>query len=179
MRFTETELNGAWLVEALPMSDERGSFGRTFCVNEYREHGLETVFVQHSASHSVKKYTLRGMHFQTEPHAEIKVVSCIRGAIMDTIIDLRPHSPNYRRWAAYELTDSNNRQLYIPKGFAHGFQTLRDDTIVSYLISEFYHPQASTGVRFDDPAFGIDWPAKPAVLSEKDQSWALMTASAV
>lgn len=174
MRFTETEPNGAWLIETLPMSDERGSFARTFCVNEYQEHGLETTFVQHSVSHSVNKHTLRGMHFQTAPHAEVKVVSCIRGAIMDVIIDLRPHSPNYRRWAAYELSDSNNRQLYIPKGFAHGFQTLRDDAVVSYLISEFYNPQASTGVRWDDPAFAIDWPAEPTVLSAKDRAWPLL-----
>lgn len=174
MRFTETELNGAWLVETLPMRDERGSFARTFCANEFREHGLESVFVQHSVSHSVKKHTLRGMHFQTAPHAEVKVVSCIHGAILDVIIDLRPHSPNYRRWAAYELSDSNNRQLYIPKGFAHGFQTLRDEATVFYLISEFYNPQASTGVRWNDPAFAIDWPAEPTVLSQKDESWPLM-----
>ncbi|TXR48331.1 dTDP-4-dehydrorhamnose 3,5-epimerase [Phyllobacterium endophyticum] len=177
MRFTETKLNGAWLVEVLPISDDRGSFARTFCLNEFKEHGLETRFVQHSMSHSVRKHTLRGMHFQLAPHEEVKVVSCIRGAIMDVIIDLRPHSPTCRQWAAYELSESNGRQLYIPKGFAHGFQTLRDDAIVSYLISEFYHPQASTGVRWDDPAFGIEWPALPSVLSDKDQVWPLMDVS--
>jgi dTDP-4-dehydrorhamnose 3,5-epimerase len=177
MRFTETELNGAWLIETVPISDARGSFARTFCVDEFKEHGLETTFVQHSMSHSVTKHTLRGMHFQAAPHAEVKVVSCIRGAILDVIIDLRPHSPNYRRWAAYELSDGNCRQLYIPKGFAHGFQTLRDNATVSYLISEFYNPQASTGVRWNDRAFAIDWPAKPTVLSDKDQAWPLLDAS--
>lgn len=177
MRITETELKGAWLIESLPIADDRGYFSRTFCVEEFREHGLETTFVQHSVSHSVKKHTLRGMHFQTAPHAEVKVVSCIRGAILDVIIDLRPYSQNYRRWAAYELSDSNCRQLYIPKGFAHGFQTLHDDATVSYLISEFYNPDASTGVRWDDPAFAIDWPAAPAVLSNKDQAWPLLDTS--
>jgi dTDP-4-dehydrorhamnose 3,5-epimerase len=177
MKFTETKLNGAWLVEVVPISDDRGSFARTFCLNEFKEHGLETRFVQHSMSLSVRKHTLRGMHFQVAPHEEVKVVSCIRGAIMDVIIDLRPHSPTYRQWAAYELSESNGRQLYIPKGFAHGFQTLRDDATVSYLISEFYHPQASTGVRWDDPAIGIEWPATPTVLSDKDQVWPLMDVS--
>lgn len=174
MRFTETELNGAWLIEALPISDERGSFARTFCAAEYAEHGLETNFVQHSVSHSVKKHTLRGMHFQSAPHAEVKVVSCIDGAILDVIVDLRPNSPTYRRWTACELTASNNRRLYIPKGFAHGFQTLTEDAVVAYLISEFYNPQASTGVRWNDPAFAIAWPAEPTVLSEKDQAWPLL-----
>jgi len=126
----------------------------------------------------VKKHTLRVMHFQAAPHAEVKVVSCIRGTILDVIIDLRPHSPYYRRWAAYELSESNNRQLYIPKGFAHGFQTLRDEATVSYLISEFYNPQASTGVRWDDPAFAIEWPADPAVLSDKDRAWPLLDTAA-
>jgi len=174
MRFTETELNGAWLIEALPIGDERGSFARTFCSREFAEHGLETNFVQHSVSHSARKHTLRGMHYQSAPHAEVKVVSCIRGAIMDVIVDLRPHSPNYRRWTAYELSDTNNRRLYIPKGFAHGFQTLSDDAVVSYLISEFYSPEAATGVRWSDPALGIEWPAMPTVLSEKDQAWPLL-----
>ncbi|MBA8878902.1 dTDP-4-dehydrorhamnose 3,5-epimerase [Phyllobacterium myrsinacearum] len=114
------------------------------------------------------------MHFQTAEYAEVKVVSCTRGAIWDVIIDLREGSKNFGRYAGFELSESNNRQLYIPKGFAHGFQTLREDTMVSYLISEFYHPPAASGVRFDDPAFAIEWPAAPSVISEKDQSWPLV-----
>ncbi|MGH7002553.1 MAG: dTDP-4-dehydrorhamnose 3,5-epimerase [Alphaproteobacteria bacterium] len=177
MRFTQTELKGAWLVETQPISDARGHFARTFCAHAFEEHGLETIFVQHSVSHSVTKHTLRGMHFQAAEHAEAKLVSCTRGAILDVIIDLRAHSPSYRRWTAYELTDSNGRQLYVPKGFAHGFQTLHEDVTVSYLISQFYNPQASSGVRWDDPAFAIDWPAPPTVLSDKDRAWPLMQVS--
>ncbi|RZS79355.1 dTDP-4-dehydrorhamnose 3,5-epimerase [Phyllobacterium myrsinacearum] len=176
MRFTETELSGAWLVETLPHHDARGSFARTFCTQEFREHGLAAEFVQHSASHSLTMHTVRGMHFQKAPHAEVKLVSCIRGAVWDVIIDLRPDSRSYRRYAGFELSEGNHRQLYIPKGFAHGFQTLSNDAVVSYLISEFYHPAAADGVRFDDPAFAIDWPAPPAVLSEKDRSWPLLGA---
>jgi len=118
--------------------------------------------------------TLRGMHFQLAPHAEVKVVSCLRGAMFDVIIDLRPESPTYRRWIGVELTAHNQRQLYIPAGFAHGFQTLADDTVTNYLISEFYVPQASVGVRFDDPAFGITWPMAPTTMSDKDRAWPLL-----
>lgn len=174
MHFTETELSGAWLIETCPHGDERGSFARTFCAQEFMEHGLETRFVQHSASRSLKMHTLRGMHFQVAAYAEVKVVSCTKGAIWDVIIDLRQDSKSYGRHAGFELSESNNRQIYIPKGFAHGFQTLSDNAAVSYLISEFYHPPAASGVRFDDPAFAIDWPAIPSVMSQKDQSWPLI-----
>ncbi|PSJ58643.1 dTDP-4-dehydrorhamnose 3,5-epimerase [Pseudaminobacter soli (ex Li et al. 2025)] len=174
MRFFETKLSGAWLIEPEPIVDERGSFMRTFCARELGERGLETRFVQNSQSENSFKGTLRGMHFQLAPHAEVKLVSCIRGAIYDVIIDLRPSSPSRYKWAGFELTSQNRRQLYIPAGFAHGFQTLTDDTGVSYLISEFYARQASVGVRFDDPAFGIDWPMAPTAMSDKDRNWPLL-----
>ena len=171
MRFEETNLCGAWLIEPEPAHDERGFFARTFCVREYGERGLTTQFVQNSTSHSNARGTLRGMHFQRAPHAEVKVVSCLQGALWDVIIDLRPESPTYRRWQGFELSAANQRQLYIPAGFAHGFQTLCDDTRAGYLISAFYVPQAAAGVRYDDPAFGIDWPLPASVISEKDRSW--------
>ncbi|WP_091882355.1 dTDP-4-dehydrorhamnose 3,5-epimerase [Phyllobacterium sp. OV277] len=174
MHFTETELSGAWLIETRPHADERGSFARTFCAQEFIERGLETRFVQHSSSRSLKMHTLRGMHFQTTAYAEVKVVSCTKGAIWDVIIDLRKDSTNYGHYAGFELSEGNNRQIYIPKGFAHGFQTLSDNAVVSYLISEFYYPPAASGVRFDDPAFAIDWPALPSVISDKDLSWPLI-----
>jgi dTDP-4-dehydrorhamnose 3,5-epimerase len=171
MRFHETELCGAWLIEPMPHHDDRGFFARTFCVREYAERGLATSFVQNSTSHSVARATLRGMHYQRAPHGEIKVVSCLKGAIWDVIIDLRPGSPSYRRWQGFELTGENRSQLYVPAGFAHGFQTLRDDTEVGYLISAFYAPAAATGVRYDDPAFTIDWPLSVVSISEKDRAW--------
>lgn len=176
MRFDLTNLSGACLVVPETVGDERGFFARTFCVRELAEHGLETEFVQHSASVSLKRGTLRGMHFQREPHGEAKIVTCVKGAIFDVIVDLRPASPTFRRWQGFELTDANRHRLYIPKGFAHGFQTLTDNVEVGYLISAFYEPSAATGVRHDDPAFGIEWPLPVTVISEKDKGWADFTA---
>ncbi len=178
MRFTRTGLPDAWLIEPLPFEDERGSFARTFCEREFSARGLTTRFVQHSLSHSLRRGTLRGMHFQTPPHQEVKLVSCIRGAIFDVVVDLREGSATYGQWAGFELSEQNRREFYIPQGFAHGFQTLTDDATVSYLISEFYTPDASTGVRYDDPAFDITWPLKPTVMSEKDGNWPLMAVAA-
>lgn len=174
MRFVETGLSGSWLVDPQPVADERGSFMRTFCEKEFASHGLATRFVQHSQSLSSRRGTLRGMHFQEAPYAEVKLVSCVRGAIYDVIVDLRPSSPTLHRWVGIELTPENRRQVYVPAGFAHGFQTLKDDTLVSYLISQFYTPEASAGVRYDDPAFGIDWPLAPTAMSEKDRAWPLL-----
>ena len=171
MGFVETKLPGAWVVDLKPARDHRGFFARTFCVQAYADHGLTTGFVQHSTSQSVLRGTLRGMHFQRPPHSEVKVVRCLKGAIWDVIIDLRPASPTYRSWQGFELTAENQRQLYVPQGFAHGFQTLYDDTQVGYLISAFYAPQAASGVRYDDPAFGIEWPLPFAEISEKDRNW--------
>jgi dTDP-4-dehydrorhamnose 3,5-epimerase len=171
MRFSPTELCGAWLIEPVPARDDRGFFARTFCIQEYEDHGLTTCFVQHNTSSSVVRGTLRGMHFQRAPHGEVKVVSCLKGAIWDVIIDLRPRSPTYRQWQGFELTAENRHQLYIPKGFAHGFQTLCDDVEVGYLISAFYAPAAASGVRHDDPAFAVEWPQPVSVISEKDRTW--------
>jgi dTDP-4-dehydrorhamnose 3,5-epimerase len=171
MRFQETELRGAWLIDSDPVFDERGHFNRVFCAREFGEHGLETHFVQQNSSCSRSRGTLRGLHFQREPHSEVKVVSCLTGAIWDLIVDLRNSSPTFGQWRAYELTASNRRQLYIPKGFAHGFQSLVDDAEVGYLISAFYAPDAATGYRYDDPAFGIAWPLTPTVISDKDRAW--------
>jgi dTDP-4-dehydrorhamnose 3,5-epimerase len=171
MLFTKTGLEGAWLVEPTPARDARGWFARTFCEQEFAAHGLETRFVQHSTSHNVEPGTLRGMHFQTEPHAEVKLVRCLKGAILDVIIDLNPGSPTYRRWRGFELSAANMRQLYIPRGFAHGFQTLDHECTIGYLISDFYAPAASTGVRWNDPAFNIEWPLPVSVISDKDRAW--------
>jgi dTDP-4-dehydrorhamnose 3,5-epimerase len=171
LRFSEAGLPGAWLIEPEPARDDRGEFARTFCARAFADHGLETRFVQHSLSRSRLRGTVRGLHFQREPHAEVKLVSCPRGAIWDVIVDLRPDSPSRGRWAAFELTARNRRQLYIPKGFAHGFQSLCDDVEVGYLISAFYEPEAASGVRWDDPAFGIRWPLPPAAMSDRDRAW--------
>lgn len=171
MKFTPTRFADAWLIELEPIGDERGFFARSFCVNEFRDKGLETTFAQHSRSLSSDKGTLRGMHFQTAPHSEVKLVSCLQGALYDVIIDLRPASPTFRQWQGFELSAANRHQLYIPKGFAHGFQTLEENTEVNYLISEFYAPQAASGVRYNDPQFDITWPLAITVLSEKDQNW--------
>jgi dTDP-4-dehydrorhamnose 3,5-epimerase len=171
MRFLETDLDDAWLIEYEPVYDERGFFSRTFCVKEFVAHGLEANFVQHSLSYSALRGTLRGMHFQAPPHGEVKVVDCAKGAIWDVIIDIRPHSRTFGQWRGFELTAENRRQLYIPVGFAHGFETLSDNTEVRYLISAFYEPSAARGLRYDAPAFGIAWPLPVAVISSKDQVW--------
>jgi dTDP-4-dehydrorhamnose 3,5-epimerase len=171
MQFQPTQLDGAWLIVPEPIRDERGFFARTFCTRELRQTRLESQFVQHSASVSLTKGTLRGMHFQKEPHGEVKIVTCVHGAIFDVIIDLRPASPSFRRWQGFQLTADNRHRLYIPKGFAHGFQTLTDNVEVGYLISAFYEPGAAAGVRHDDPAFAIDWPLPVSVMSEKDKNW--------
>lgn len=171
MRFFETNLEGARLIDPEPIRDERGFFLRTFCVKEFAAQGLETNFVQHSLSYSAARGTLRGMHFQTPPHSEAKLVDCVKGAIWDVIIDIRLHSPTYRRWQGFELAAETRRQLYIPAGFAHGFQTLSDDSEVRYLISAFYEPSAAFGIRHDDPAFAIPWPLPVAAMSAKDRAW--------
>lgn len=171
MRFIPTPIEGAWLIEPEPHADERGSFARTFCAREFTAHGLMTEFPQHSQSVNRAKHTLRGMHFQRPPHAETKLVSCVRGAIYDVCVDLRPDSPSFRRWHGAELSADTGRQFYIPMGCAHGFLTLSEAACVNYLISAFFAPEAAAGVRFDDPAFAIAWPALPAVISDKDLAW--------
>lgn len=176
MIFHETELQDARLIDIQPRGDERGWFGRTFCTDEFGAAGLETVFVQQNASVSAEKGTVRGMHFQRPPHGEVKLLRCLRGAILDVIIDLRRSSPTFLRHQGFELSAENRRMLYVPKGFAHGFQTLTDDVEVSYLVSSPYTPSSEGGVRFDDPLFGIVWPLPVSVISEKDATWPLLTA---
>ena len=171
MRIHETDLKDARLIGLEPLRDNRGFFARTFCEREFAAHGMHTSFPQHSISHTATKASIRGMHFQRTPKSEVKVVNCLRGAIHDVIIDLRPDSPTYLRWQAFELTAANHARIYIPIGFAHGFQTLTDDAEVGYLISEFHVPEAASGVRHNDPSFAIPWPLPVASISEKDKAW--------
>src|SRR5262245_25420335 len=155
MRFLETKLPGAWLIEPEPVVDNRGHFMRTFCAREFADRSLVTAFPQHSLSATKARGSVRGMHFQRAPHTEVKLVACAKGAMLDVIVDLRADSPTHGKWQGFELTAVNGHQLYIPAGFAHGFQTLTDDVETRYLISQFYVPSASAGVRYNDPAFGI------------------------
>lgn len=171
MRFIETEIKGAFIIEPELIEDERGFFARTFCQEEFKAHGLNFRVVQCNISFNKKRGTLRGMHYQIAPYQEAKLVRCTRGAIYDVIIDLRPESPTFKQWIAVELTAENRRMLYVPEGFAHGFQTLEDNTEVFYQMSEFYHPECARGVRWDDPAFGIEWPIITPILSERDRSY--------
>lgn len=171
MRFIPASLDGVLLVEPEPLADPRGFFARTFCAREFARAGCEAAFPQHSLSFSARRGTLRGMHYQIAPHEEAKVVTCHRGAIRDVLIDLRPASPTYLRWEGFDLTAANRRSLYVPKGVAHGFQTLVDETEVGYLISAFHEPGAGLGVRHDDPAFRIDWPLPVSAMSDRDRGW--------
>jgi dTDP-4-dehydrorhamnose 3,5-epimerase len=172
VRFLETRLTGAYVVEPQLIEDERGFFARAWCEREFRERNLASRMVQANISGNRKRGTLRGLHYQTAPHEEAKLVRCTRGAIYDVIVDLRPGSASHAQWLGVELTADNRRMLYIPGGFAHGYQTLADDTEVAYQVSEFYAPDAERGARWDDPAFGIEWPITDDVLiSEKDRAW--------
>jgi dTDP-4-dehydrorhamnose 3,5-epimerase len=177
MRFTPTTLEDAVLIDLEKRADPRGWFARTFCEAEFAAAGLKTRFVQHNASQNPAAGTLRGMHFQNPPHAEVKVVRCTRGAIFDAIIDLRPDSPTYKRWEGFALTAENGRMLYVPEGFAHGYLTLADDSEVAYLVSYPYTPGAEGGLRYDDPAFAIAWPREAAVISDKDAAWPAFAAA--
>jgi dTDP-4-dehydrorhamnose 3,5-epimerase len=170
--FKETPLAGAYIIDVEERRDDRGFFARTFCAREFEEHGLQTVVSQCNISFNYQKGTLRGMHYTVPPMNEAKLVRVVRGAIYDVIIDLRPESPTYKQHVGVELTASNRRALYIPPMFAHGFQTLEDDTEVFYQMSDFYAPGHDRGVRYDDPAFGIQWPLPVSVIAEKDLAWA-------
>jgi dTDP-4-dehydrorhamnose 3,5-epimerase len=172
MIFQETKIKGAFLIEIEPVKDERGFFARSWCREEFKSRGLNSGLVQCSISFNRKKGTLRGMHYQTAPFEEAKVVRCTSGAIYDVIIDLRPWSPTYKQWLAVELSADNRKMLYIPEGFAHGFQTVADNTEVFYQMSEFYHPECARGIRWDDPVFGIRWPeTEERIISPKDQNY--------
>ena len=171
MIFTETKLPGAYLIDIEKRADQRGFFARGWCQKEFEAHDLIPRVVQTNISLSKRKGTLRGMHYQVAPYAEAKLVRCTRGALYDVIIDLRPDSPTYMQWLGVELSAENYKMLYVPEGFAHGFQTLVDNTEVTYQVSQFYTPEAEGGVRYNDPAFGIEWPLEVQVISDKDQSW--------
>lgn len=170
MIFRETPLAGAWVLEPERFADDRGFFARTWCRRDFTERGLDPEIAQCSLSWNQRRGTLRGLHFQAEPHAEVKLVRVSRGAVWDVIVDLRPGSPTLGKHFARVLSAENGHQLYIPKGMAHGFQTLTDDTEVSYQISEFYAPDAARGYRWDDPSFAIPWPEPVTVISEKDRN---------
>lgn len=171
MIFRETTLQGVFAIEPQRREDHRGFFARTWCQREFAEHGLNPRLAQASLSFNRRRGTLRGMHYQAPPHAEAKLIRCARGAIWDVALDLRPDSPTFRRHVGVELTAENRTMLYIPEGLAHGFQTLQDDSEVSYQMSEFYAPEAARGVRFDDPAFGIRWPVPEAIVLDRDRTY--------
>ncbi len=171
MIFKETKLKGAYIIEIEPIEDERGFFARSFCEEEFKKHGLNPHIAQCNISYNEKKGTLRGMHYQVAPYEEAKLVRCTMGAIYDVIIDLRPDSSTFKQWIAVELTQENRRLLYVPEGFAHGFQTLEDRTEVLYQISEFHHPEWARGVRWNDPTFGIFWPVNVEIISVGDQQY--------
>jgi dTDP-4-dehydrorhamnose 3,5-epimerase len=174
MRFTETGLVGARLIEPSPHEDDRGRFMRAWCAREFEEHGLDFLPVQANMGFSVQRGTVRGMHFQEAPAVEAKLVRCTRGAIFDVVIDLRPESPSYGKWYSAVLSAENGRMLYVPEHCAHGYQTLEECTEMYYMTSQFYTPSTARGVRFDDPAFGIQWPLAATVVSEQDRNWPLV-----
>lgn len=173
MRFTKTKLKGAFIIESEFLEDDRGFFARTWCQREFEAHGLDPRLVQCNISFNRHRGTLRGMHYQVEPHAEAKLVRCTMGAIYDVILDLRPESATFRQWLAVELTAENRRMLFIPAGLAHGFQTLVDNTEVFYQMSEFYYPECARGVRYDDPDFAVEWALPVTIISDKDLAYAL------
>lgn len=168
MKFTETELPGAFIIDLELREDSRGFFARAFCANEFAEHGLETSYPQCNTSWNHSAGILRGLHMQMPPHGEVKVVRCTKGAIVDVIVDMRPDSSTFLKHIKVELTADNHRMLYVPVGFGHGYQTLVPDTEVFYMVSEFYTPGAERGLRWNDPSFGIQWPDMNPILSEKD-----------
>jgi len=171
MIFQEILLKGAYLINLEKIEDERGFFSRSFCEKEFAAHNLNLSIRQSNISYNKKMGILRGMHYQIAPHEEAKLVSCIRGAIYDVVIDLRPGSLTYCKWSAVELNDQNYSSFYIPAGFAHGFQALADNTVVSYQMSEFYYPESARGIRWDDPLFNINWPMLPCIVSNRDASY--------
>jgi len=174
MIFKETTLKGSFIIDFEPIADERGFFARSFCQREFASHKLNAHIAQCNISFNKNRGTLRGMHFQKAPEAEAKLVRCTQGSIYDVIIDLRPESPTYCHWIAVELTADNYRALYIPEGLAHGFQTLVDNSEVFYQMSVFYAPEFASGVRWDDPAFGITWPLTDPIISDKDRLYPLL-----
>jgi dTDP-4-dehydrorhamnose 3,5-epimerase len=176
MIFRELTLKGAYSIELEPHGDERGQFVRTWCRDEFARHGLEVTFVQTAVSINRQRGTLRGLHWQEAPHAEAKLIRCARGAIYDVIVDIRQDSPTFGRWIGLTLTPQSQLALFVPQGFAHGFQSLEDDSEVSYQLSAAHAPASARGLRFDDPALAIDWPLPVSRISDWDRSWPLLDA---
>jgi dTDP-4-dehydrorhamnose 3,5-epimerase len=174
MIFRETSLKDAYLIQLEKKGDDRGFFARTMCREEFAAHGLDTTYVQQNTSFSVHRGTLRGMHYQLPPYTEAKLVRCIKGAIVDVVVDLRRESPSYMRHERFDLDEENRLQLYVPRGFAHAFQTVSDNVEVSYLVSAPYVPTAERGLRYSDPRLRIEWPLPVSVISDKDASWPLL-----
>lgn len=174
MKFIEQNIPGVYLIEMEPFKDERGSFARQFCLHELKAHGLDISISQCNLSGNTHKGTLRGLHYQKAPFPEIKIVSCLRGGIFDVVVDLRPNSPTYLKHICTELTENNNKLLYIPAMCAHGFETLEDNSTVYYQLGAFFHPEAYNGIRWNDPKLGINWPIKNPIINERDNNYALL-----
>ncbi len=175
MKFTETKLAGCFVIDQEPRGDDRGSFARVFCVQEMRAHGLCVDILQANTATSAKAGTLRGMHYQMAPYSEDKLVRCTAGRLFDVAVDMRERSVTYRQWVGVELSVDNGRMLYVPKGFAHGYLTLEDNTVAHYMVTASYEPGAEIGIRWDDPALGIEWPMQEKLeLSDKDKQWPLL-----
>jgi dTDP-4-dehydrorhamnose 3,5-epimerase len=174
MRFEPIPLAGGYLIHLDPRTDQRGTFARAFCAQDFTANGLESVFVQANVSANTRAGTVRGMHFQREPHAEVKLVRCTKGAIYDVVVDMREGSATHLRWFGVELSEQNGLAMYVPKGFAHGYQTLSDGATAFYMVSAFYAPQSEGGLRFDDPRLAIGWPRAVSELSDKDARWPLL-----
>jgi dTDP-4-dehydrorhamnose 3,5-epimerase len=171
MKFSETKVKGAYLVELDRREDHRGFFARSWCAREFEAQGLNPRVVQINVGFTAKRAGLRGLHYQLPPHAEAKTVRCTHGRVFDVVLDLRPDSPSHKQWEAFELSAENHKMLYIPEGCAHGYQTMTDNAEIEYLTSAFYASGAATGVRFDDPAFNINWPLPLGSISDADRSW--------
>jgi len=171
MNFIETKLPGAYIIELDKVGDERGFFSRVWCRKTMEEQGLNTNIAQINTSYNAHKGTLRGLHYQQAPYEEVKIVQCIRGSIYDVIVDIRPESPTYKQWFGIQLDEDCGKLLYSPEGFAHGYQTVKNNSAIIYPTSEFYTPESERGIKWDDPAIGIKWPLVPGSMSEKDLSW--------
>ncbi len=174
MKFSPARLAGVWIIDLEPQADERGFFARTYCEREFGARALNTVWRQGNLTRTQRRGTVRGLHYQAEPRPEIKLIRCAAGAVFDVVVDVRPGSPDFGRWEAFELTGRTPRQLYVPAGFAHGFQCLTDSCEMVYQMSEFYVPELARGVRWNDPALGIPWPLADAILSERDRHLPLL-----
>lgn len=174
MLFTETAIPGVWVIDVERHEDERGFFGRMWCRSEFEDHGLNPRVAQANVGYSKERGTLRGLHYQAAPHEEAKYIKCTHGAVFDVAVDLRAGSPTLHRWFGIELNDRNRTMLYVPEGCAHGYMSLTDDAEILYLTSEDYAPDAAGGARWDDPAFGIEWPINVEVISEQDRRWPLV-----